>query len=110
MWLSTDNSNPTVVKEIEIEATPEEVWEALVDEDARAEWLGEPDREVHVETADAPRRLVWWWWEGHEAATRVEFLVVAAPAGARVIVTESASSPVTIPLTALAAFFTLVAA
>ena len=110
MWLSTHNSNQSVVKEIEVEATPEEVWEALTDEDAREEWLDTPEREIHVETADAPRRLVWWWWEGDEEASRVEFLVVATPAGARVIVTESLTSPVRVPLTALAAFFTLVAA
>jgi uncharacterized protein YndB with AHSA1/START domain len=110
MWLSSDNSNQSVVKDIEIDATPEEVWDALVDADTRDEWLEEPDREIHVETADAPRRLVWWWWEGDEAATRVEFVVVAAPAGTRVTVIESAFSPVRIPLAKLAAFFTLVAA
>src|SRR3954447_8644891 len=76
MWLSSDNSNQSVVKDIEIDASPEEVWDALVDEDAREEWLDEPGREIHVETADAPRRLVWWWWEGEEPATRVEFVVV----------------------------------
>ena len=38
---------------------------------------------------EPPHRLVWWWWGGDEPATRVEFLVVAAPAGARVVVIES---------------------
>ena len=107
MWLSSDNSNQSVVKEIEIDASPEEVWEAIADEDAREEWLDEPGREIHVETADAPNRLVWWWWEGDEPATRVEFLVVAAPAHTRVIVTES--TPARVPLTALAAHCSLVA-
>ena len=50
-------------REIEIEATPEEVWEALATEEGRERWLeDEPEREIHVETADAPHRLVWWWW------------------------------------------------
>jgi hypothetical protein len=43
---------------------------------------------------------VWWWWEGDEAPTRVEFLVVAAPAGARVLVSETAPP---VPLARLAA-------
>jgi len=88
-------------REIEVEATPEEVWEALTTEEGRDRWLddGDREREIHVETVDAPHRLVWWWWEGDEQATRVEFLVVAAPAGARVVVTESVPD---FPLTALA--------
>ena len=68
-------------REIEIEATPEEVWEALATEEGRDGWLDEPAREIHVESEEAPHRLVWWWWEGDEPPTRVEFLVVAAPAG-----------------------------
>ena len=69
-------------REIEVEATPEEVWEALTTEEGRERWLeDDPAREIHVELADEPSRLVWWWWSGDEPATRVEFLVVAAPAG-----------------------------
>jgi uncharacterized protein YndB with AHSA1/START domain len=87
-------------REIEVEATPEDVWETLASEEGRARWLDEPDREIHVEVAEPPHRLVWWWWEGEEPATRVEFLVVAAPAGARVVVTESCP---TVPVARLAA-------
>ena len=46
--------------EVEIEATPEQVWEALVTEQGREDWLQEPDREVIVEVVEAPSRLVWW--------------------------------------------------
>jgi len=91
-------------REIEIEASPEEVWEALATEEGREAWLDEPDREILVETADEPHRLVWWWWTEDAPATRVEVLVVAAPAGARVVVVESEPS---FPLPALAARFTL---
>jgi uncharacterized protein YndB with AHSA1/START domain len=95
----------TVKREVEIEATPEEVWEALATEAGRDRWLeDDPDREIHVEVADEPSRLVWWWWRGEEPATRVELLVVAAPAGARVIVVESQPA---FPLVALAASFSL---
>jgi uncharacterized protein YndB with AHSA1/START domain len=93
-------------REIEVEATPEEVFDALATEEGRERWLGEPGREVLVETAVAPHHLVWWWWEGDGPATRVEFLVVAAPAGARVVVTESTRA---FPLARLMAAFTPVA-
>jgi uncharacterized protein YndB with AHSA1/START domain len=90
-------------REIEIEATPEEVWEALATEEGREAWLeDEPERELLIETAEEPHRLVWWWWTEDAPATRVEVLVVAAPAGARVVVVESAPS---FPLPALQARF-----
>jgi hypothetical protein len=76
-------------REVEIDATPEEVWEALVTEEGRETWLDEPDREVHIEVVQAPSRLVWWWTGEDEPATRVEFQIVAAPGGTRVVVTES---------------------
>ena len=96
-----------VRREVDIEASPEEVWEALVTEQGRERWLEEPERDVHVEVVESPHRLVWWWAGEDEPATRVEFLVVAAPGGTRVVVTESAPA---FPLAALAASFALVAA
>ena len=90
-------------REIEVEATPEEVWEALATDEGREGWLEDaPDREIQIEVADEPSRLVWWWWRGEEPPTRVEFLVVAAPAGARVVVTETVPS---FPLAMFAASF-----
>ena len=107
------DSNQTVVKrEVEIEASPDEVWEAVT---APERWLGEeveaPDgmeagaeivvrdetgeRHGRVESAD-PGRLVWWWWREDEPATRVEVLVVAAPAATRVVVVETL--PATVPV------------
>lgn len=79
----------TARTEVDVEASPEQVWEALVTEDGRETWLQEPDREVHIEVVQAPSRLVWWWGGEDEPATRVEFQIVAVPAGARVVVTES---------------------
>jgi len=92
----------TVRREVEIEASPEEVWEALATEQGREAWLREAERDVHVEVVESPRRLVWWWVGEDEPATRVEFLVVAAPSGARVVVTESEPA---FPLAMLAASF-----
>jgi len=93
-----------VHQEIEIEAPPEEVWEALATEEGREGWLEpDPSREIIVERADHPGRLVWWWWHDDEPPRRVELVVVAIPAGSRVIVTESEPH---FPLAALAAAFT----
>jgi uncharacterized protein YndB with AHSA1/START domain len=90
-------------REIEVEATPEEVWEALTTDEGRERWLeDDPAREIHVEVAEEPSRLVWWWWTGEEPASRVEFLVVAAPAGTRVVVTETVPR---FPLAQLASSF-----
>jgi uncharacterized protein YndB with AHSA1/START domain len=97
-----------VRREIHVEASPEEVWEALVSEEGRERWLDEPERDIHVEVLDTPKRLVWWWASAEQPATRVEFLVVAAPLGTRVVVTESL--PSSFPLARLAASFALVAA
>jgi uncharacterized protein YndB with AHSA1/START domain len=94
-----------VRREIDIDASPEEVWEALVTEEGRERWLGEPQREIHVEVLDAPHRLVWWWAGEEEPATRVEFLIVAGReirAGTRVVVTESVPK---FPLAMLAGAF-----
>ena len=91
-----------VRREIDVDATPEEVWEALVTDEGRERWLEDPEREIHVEVLEAPHRLVWWWAGAEEPATRVEFLIVAAPAGTRVVVTESAPR---FPIAMLAAGF-----
>jgi uncharacterized protein YndB with AHSA1/START domain len=95
-----------VRREVEIDAPPEEVWEAISTEEGRARWLEEdPVREIHVEPTTEPGRIVWWWWRNDrvEEPTRVELLVVAAPAGTRVIVIESAPL---VPLARLQAAFT----
>jgi uncharacterized protein YndB with AHSA1/START domain len=97
-----------VRREIEIEAGIDEVWDALASEEGRAEWLFEEEaREIRVESSEPPHRLVWWWWEGAGPETRVEFLLVPAVSGTRVVVIESAPA---VPLAMLAARFAMVAA
>ncbi len=79
-----------VRREVDVEASPEQVWEALTTDEGREMWLDEPHREVHVEVVEQPSRLVWWWrGEDDQPATRVEFEIAPTPGGARVIVTES---------------------
>jgi uncharacterized protein YndB with AHSA1/START domain len=104
MWLSSDNSNQTVVKEIEVDEPPEVVWEAISTERGREAWLDEDERDVHVESSEEFSRLVWWWL-GEDGVSRVEIELVPAVSGTRVIVTESA--PAAFPLTALATAFAL---
>ena len=41
-------------REIEIEASPDEVWEALATEEGRERWLDEPGREIQVEVGRRP--------------------------------------------------------
>jgi uncharacterized protein YndB with AHSA1/START domain len=96
-----------ISREVDVEASPEEVWEALATDEGRERWLAEPEREIRVEVAEEPYRLVWWWESPGEAPSRVEFRVVAVPPGSRVIVTESVPA---FPLASLAASFAMVAA
>jgi uncharacterized protein YndB with AHSA1/START domain len=96
-----------VRREVDVDASPEEVWDALATDAGRERWLAEPARDIRIEVLDAPHRLVWWWESADEPPTRVEFRVVAVPLGSRVIVTESTPS---FPLASLAASFGLVAA
>ncbi len=99
-----------VRREIDVDASPEEVFEALATEEGRERWLSEPQREIHIEVLDAPHRVVWWWAAADEPATRVEFLVLAGRGPdptTRVVVTESVPA---FPLAALTASFTLVLA
>jgi uncharacterized protein YndB with AHSA1/START domain len=82
---------PAVRRETVIEASPEEVWEALATEAGRGRWLTEDRaREIHVEEEVPPGRLVWWWAAEDGMPTRVELLVSAVAHGTRVVVIESA--------------------
>jgi uncharacterized protein YndB with AHSA1/START domain len=94
-----------VKREIEIEAAPEEIWEAIATAEGRERWLDD-DREVVVETVQEPSRLVWWW-AGDDTWSRVEVTLVPAVSSTRVIVIESVPA---FPLTALASMFAAVAA
>jgi hypothetical protein len=100
-------------QEADVEASPEEVFEALVTEEGRERWLQEPGREIHVESIEVPSRLSWWWASEEEPFTRVDFEIVALPASepgegrTRVTVTETAPR---FPIAAMAASFDLVAA
>ena len=99
-----------VVREIDLAAEPDEVWDALTRPELLEQWLaddveiepwggggidvatddGEHRRGV-VERAERPERLVIHWWEARpDDSTRVEFHIVGLPAGgSRLRVTET---------------------
>lgn len=100
-----EHSNQLVVNCVDIDSSPEDVYELLASDAGRQAWL-EPDRErtIVVEAAEPPSdtesgRISWWWWSGDDAPRQVELWVVAIPVGSRVIAIESAPS---LPLTMLA--------
>jgi uncharacterized protein YndB with AHSA1/START domain len=102
-----DEKAPWVERETMVEATPEEVWEALTDEDLLVEWMGpevnldpteggeiavrdgEDERAGTVETMDEPERFAFTWSRPGEGETFVEFTIEALPGGSRVTVVET---------------------
>ena len=98
-----------VKREIQLDAPPEEVWQALTDPEQLEEWFANDvdfdlehggvfrwdDGDVRyavVEDADPARRLAIRWWDpaaGEES--EVVFTLVATPPGTRLVVTETAS-------------------
>ena len=84
-----------VTRAVEVEATPDEVWQAVADPDERALWLDDPDalaRHVRVDESTPGHRLVWTWWRPGDEGDASTVSVVLSPVdggGTRVVVTES---------------------
>ncbi len=96
-----------VERETFVEATPEEVWEALTDEDRLEEWMapeveldpveggeiavrdGDDQRTGTVETVEESERFAFTWSRPGEGDSFVEFTIEALPAGTRVTVVET---------------------
>ena len=102
-----DEKAAWVERETLVEASPDEVWEALTDEDRLEEWLG-PDVELDpteggeiavrdgddertgtVETVEELERLTFTWTRPGEGESFVEFTIEALPGGSRVTVVET---------------------
>jgi uncharacterized protein YndB with AHSA1/START domain len=106
-----------VERETMIEASPEEVWEALTDEDRLEEWLapdveldpveggeiavidGDDRRAGTVETVEEEERFAFTWTRPGEGESFVEFTIEALPGGTRVKVTETAVGPIAMAAT-----------
>ena len=102
-----DEKTPWVERETTVEASPDEVWEALTDEDRLEEWLapdveldpteggeiavrdGEDERFGTVETVEEGERFAFTWSRPGEGQSFVEFTIEALPGGSRVTVVET---------------------
>jgi uncharacterized protein YndB with AHSA1/START domain len=106
-----DEKAPWVERDTLIEASPEEVWEALTDEDRLEEWMapdveldpveggeisvrdGDDERAGTVETVEEHERFAFTWSRPGEGESFVEFTIEAIPGGSRVIVVETPIGP-----------------
>jgi uncharacterized protein YndB with AHSA1/START domain len=111
MKLRNEEKAPWVERQTLIEADPEEVWEALTDEDRLEEWLapeveldpteggeiavrdGEEERTGTVETLEENERFAFTWSRPGEGESFVEFTIEALPGGSRVTVVETPIGP-----------------
>ncbi|MGA9636666.1 MAG: SRPBCC domain-containing protein [Solirubrobacterales bacterium] len=102
-----DETAPWVERETLVEASPEEVWEALTDEDRLEEWMapdveldpveggeiavrdGDDERSGTVETLEENERFAFTWSRPGEGESYVEFTIEALPGGSRVTVVET---------------------
>lgn len=99
-----------VTREIELPASPEDVWGSLTDSELLSQWLAdharldlEPGGDLAlrtregemcsgwIEEVDPPRRLVFWWTGDGESeeSTRVEWDLERTARGTLLRVTES---------------------
>jgi uncharacterized protein YndB with AHSA1/START domain len=103
----SDEKAPWVERETLVEATPEEVWEALTDEDRLEEWMapeveldpveggqiavrdGDDHRIGTVETLEESEKFAFTWSRPGEGESFVEFTIEALPGGSRVTVVET---------------------
>jgi uncharacterized protein YndB with AHSA1/START domain len=106
-----DEGSRLVERETVVEASPEEVWEALTDEDRLEEWLapdveldptvggeisvrdGEDERTGTVERVEEGERFAFTWSRPGEGESFVEFTIEALPGGSRVTVVETSTYP-----------------
>jgi uncharacterized protein YndB with AHSA1/START domain len=102
-----DEKAAWVERETIVEASPEEVWEALTDDDRLEEWLapeveldpyeggeisvrdGDDERTGTVETVEENERFAFTWSRPGEGESFVEFTIEALPGGSRVTVVET---------------------
>jgi uncharacterized protein YndB with AHSA1/START domain len=111
-----DERTPWVERETLVEASPEEVWEALTDEDLLEEWMapdveldpveggeiavrdGEDERSGTVQTVEEHERFAFTWSRPGEGESFVEFTIEALPGGSRVTVLETPIAPTAMAL------------
>ena len=116
MKLRNEEKAPWVERETLVEASPDEVWEALTDEDRLEGWLapdvelepyeggeiavrdGDDERNGTVETVEENERFAFTWSRPGEGESFVEFTIEALPGGSRVTVVETPIGPTAMAL------------
>jgi uncharacterized protein YndB with AHSA1/START domain len=89
-----------ITREVLLDARPEEIWHALVDETARSEWLDD-DRPIEVLHARPGQAVTWRWTapDAHGVESVVELELTEADDGrTRLTVTERSSAAATCSL------------
>jgi uncharacterized protein YndB with AHSA1/START domain len=80
-----------VQREVTIDASPAEVWEALSEPALMRDWLfdaGE-ERPLEVDEVEEAERLAFRWRRDGQHETSVVFTLEPVPTGTRVVVVES---------------------
>jgi uncharacterized protein YndB with AHSA1/START domain len=106
-----DEKAPWVERETLVEASPEEVWQALIEQERLEEWLapeveldpveggeiavrdGDEERTGTVETVEEQERFAFTWSRPGEGESFVEFSIEELPGGTRVTVVETPIGP-----------------
>jgi uncharacterized protein YndB with AHSA1/START domain len=114
MRLRNESRVPRVERETLIEASPEEVWEAITDEDRLEEWIApeveldpveggdatfrfeDGERSGTVETVEEEERFAFTWARPGEGESLVEFTIEPLPLGTRLTVVETPIGPTAI--------------
>ncbi|MPZ54251.1 MAG: hypothetical protein GEU79_16225 [Acidimicrobiia bacterium] len=101
------DSGPEMTSTIDIDAEPDEVWEAIVNGELASEWMGDViaidarpggrldfgDDEMigtveEVDETDSDRRIVWSWRHREGLPSQVEIVVEPTDQGSKVTVVE----------------------
>lgn len=105
----TDESPSSVTRSVDLDASPEVVWDAVADPERRRAWLDDPDatdRALRIDHADPGRSLTWTWWrpDDEAGASQVHVVLTELPGGStRVAVTERLLAPTPVRFQARAA-------
>jgi uncharacterized protein YndB with AHSA1/START domain len=99
--VSNGEKAASVTRSVDLEASPDAVWEAVADPDRRAMWLDDDDatsRALRLDGIDPGRSLTWTWWspDDESGASQVHIALTELDDGStRVAVTERLLAPQT---------------
>jgi uncharacterized protein YndB with AHSA1/START domain len=90
---SVDVVDDALVYEVDLDASPEQVWRAIATPELREAWLGEPESgAAEVAAADAPERLDLVW-PTEDGDSLISFEISPAEGGSHLTITHRAPQP-----------------